>query len=111
MTMEKLARRMARKCRRIVEGVLYEWEAPEAEHEFYEAILEELQADVPCHEWSLEFCEGMEKWLRQGLKELHEALNQFFSEANDGCTLGTGRSGTGDEAGSGLPNERQDRSR
>lgn len=72
---------MARKCRRIVEGVLYEWEAPEAEYEFYEAILEELQAipdmTVPRHEWSLEFCERMNKWMRLGLEELREAFRQL----------------------------------
>jgi len=89
METEELARRMARKCRRIVEGVLYEWEAPEAEHEFYEAILEELQAipEVPRHEWSLRFCERMQKMLRQGLQELQEALRDLptsATEADDG---------------------------
>lgn len=76
---EELARRMARKCRRIVEGILYEWEAPEAEHEFYEAILEELQTipDIPRHEWSLRRCARMNKMMRQGWQDLYEALRQL----------------------------------
>ncbi|HVX09872.1 MAG TPA: hypothetical protein VHC22_01605 [Pirellulales bacterium] len=68
---------MARKRRRIVEGVLYEWEGPAAEHDFDAAILElrEIpEMDVPRHEWSLWSCERRQKWLRQGLMELYEAL-------------------------------------
>lgn len=71
---------MARKRRRIVEGILYEWEAPDAEHGFDDAILlrqEFLEIDVPCHGWSLRSCENMQKWLRQGLTELCEALHDI----------------------------------
>lgn len=70
---------MARKSRRIVEGLLYEWEAPQAEHVFDEAILEELQTvpDIPRHEWSLRRWKRMQKWMRQGLEELHEFFRQL----------------------------------
>lgn len=72
---------MARKRRRIVEGILYEWETPDAEHDIDDFILEELQQipemDVPRHEWSLRRCMRMEKMMRRGLEELYEALRDF----------------------------------
>lgn len=71
---------MTRKRRRIVEGVLYEWEAPDAEHGFDDFIFEELQTpemDVPRHEWSLRACERMQKWLRQGIEELGQVLRDI----------------------------------
>lgn len=40
---EKLAQRMARACRLVIEDVLYQWEVRDAEEEFYKVILAGLQ--------------------------------------------------------------------